>query len=404
MTNKTVRAMIQVLLSTLLFFSLMLLSGCKKESETVKAGIDIIPSRYEPVTDATRERAQKIMKDLAALYHQLGGTSSEEGFADRFLEVTLSEGLGEREYSAFLEVLERRGEKLLEALFSLSSGEINEELIDDLGSIYFDLTESAGADYCGALLYGLTLIGYDERIEEHLSSGDAVGTVLANKTTEEKRIIEEKIGKKSFSDLFSLIFFLRGFFVDGVLDADAAERFTDAELLVFIKRFDISGINIEKEGWLLLLEYYAKGMMSRETSYLEELIYTAYDNKDSEKLAAVIPKFFELTVSVQKNLTSEDVGFMRRGDGKGLIESVFGHFGEKEWSCFEELCSVSIKKEDYDRRAEALLGEEYINYKAALEGKGCDELRGSVGTESFYNTLEGYIYGISPAFSYLIKK
>ncbi len=404
MINKTVKGMIFPLLAVLLSCFLLLLSGCKKEPQTVKVGIDITPSRYEPVTDATRDRAEEIISELAALYHRLGGTASAEGFADKFLEITLSEGLCEREYSAFLEVLERRGEELLEASFSLTSGEFNEELLDTLGSIYFDLTESVGANYYGALLYGMTLIAYDERIEEHLSAGDAVGAVLADKAAGEKLIIQEKIGKEGLSKLFSLIFFLRGFFVDGALDAAAAERFTDAELLVFIKRFDISGINIEKEGWLLLLEYYAKGMISRETSYLEELIYTSYDNKDSEKLAEVIPKFFELMASVQASLTAEDVGFMRCGDTKGLTESAFSHFGEEEWACFEELCSVSIAKADYDRKAETLLGGEYTNYKAALEGKSFDELRNSVGTESFYNALEGYIYGISPAFSYLIKQ
>ena len=57
-------------------------------------------------------------------------------------------------------------------------------------------------------------------------------------------------------------------------------------------------------------------------------------------------------------------------------------------------------KSSYDKVGRKFYGEDFTLYKENGTSKTLDELRLAVGGENFYSVLEGFVFGISPAFSY----
>jgi hypothetical protein len=281
---------------------------------------------------------------------------------------------------------------------------ISEDAVDVIGSVFFDLTDRVGAEYFGAVAYGAAVMEYERKIEEHTAKGTSVGRVKAKELTAKMNVFKEEIGKKNCSELLRLGFFLRGFFVDGRLNPDAADRFSDEELLIFIKKIDIGGISAGKAGLELLLDYYADSLiLKNETSYVEELLYEANYNGDAGRIFSDFEDLLILLNKVVKSLDKDDVGLMRQGEYKELIRSVFLKFDEESWEIFEKLTSVEIEKAKYEKIAFDFFGEDFSEYCSEDRTVSLSEVRLSINEENFYNKLEGYIYGISPAFSYGMK-
>ena len=145
-------------------------------------------------------------------------------------------------------------------------------------------------------------------------------------------------------------------------------------------------------------------MLRDSTAYIEELLYEANFNGDGERFSAVIDELIVLLSSVKDSLTAGDVKMLREGDRRGAISNIFSRFGDEEFAVIEKAALAIEKKASYDKVATKIYGESYTAYKKAGKTSTLTELRAAVGTDGFYDTLEGYIFGISPAFSYGMKK
>ncbi len=410
MVKCILRSLTVILVLSVLTFALLILSGCKDDdSDTVKVGIDVDKDDgTDTVTEQTKTRARTVIEKLVSLYYRKSGerlTVAEiEAVVAKTLELTLAEGLTEHKYSAMIGVLEESGEEFVSAAVATLDGDFSEDAVNTIGNVYFKLTEEVDAGYFGSVAYGICIMSYERKIEKHIAAGTAVGNVRARQLTEKKETVINHIGKESFSELLRLTFFLRGFFATGSLDPDAAERFTDAELLVFIKEIDLSGIKIGKEGYKLLADYYSDSLFGKETTYFQELIYAANNNGDIDLFAGAMEDAIKLASKIISRFTEADVALLRTGDGDGLVKSVFAGFTDEEWTLFERITDLSVKNAKYSKIATEFFGDDFTQYASSNSPVSLTELRAAVGTDGFMNSLEGYIFGISPAFSYGMNK
>ena len=392
------------LISSLILCLALSLSSCEKEDEIVKEGLSLSDSSNEEHEDRMRESAYAaILPILSDYYRESGRSITEEALRDEALlvaEMTLSDRIGYTDHSLFMNALcDNRDE-----LAPLLSGESLTDMTL-IGEAYISLTENVSADFVGEFLYKLTLYAFDKRINKHLAVGDAVNNVLANSLAAEKAIVEEEIGERNFREVVKLFLVSRAIFVTDGNPSDIYDKFTDAEVLLIIQRLEISHINVTPRGYLLLAEYYSDSMILWESSYLHsELFYEATYNGDLYAFLQNADSLIELIAAIKNSLTKEDIALIRTGDAEKLFSNIFEHFGEKEWTLLEKITPTTQKSKRYYDIAKRFLGEEFVLYAESGEPVSLEELRRGVGGEDFYNLLEGYVFGISPAFSYGMKK
>ncbi len=394
--NKKIGTSIKRALSLLLVFSFILLTGCSARDDIVKTGIEVERSAPKAVTEETTVLAEEVIRPLISLYFEgkknKPSADEIEKIGDDIISITLGEGLGDREYRHFLGVLDKRGAELIGAL----SGDLKEanadELLTLIGRIYFELTEELAPEYIGAVAYEMVMMLYNDAIAN--ASG-----VLKKMRESEKESFENNIGKESFSELMKLTFSLRGFFAGGGLNAEAAEQFSDSELLIFLKRLNFDKIDIKTEGYELLCEYYTKYLLGE--TYIDKLINEAVNYAKDTDIYTAMSKLPSLLASVTAALTPEDVGLMRSGKTRELIGSVFGKFTAEDWALFESITDIEITSEAYNKVAAERYGEDFASYMSRTEARSLDDVKAAVGSADFCEVLEGYVFGICPAFSYM---
>ncbi len=374
---------------------------------TVKVGIDVEPSEGEPITDSTLLKTENTVTELLTLYFKKRGERiSEEKLGElvkKTVEVIKNAEPSDRTCSELVSVLVSRGEELVTTLADISRGEPEENAIDTLGGIYFDLTARVDSELLGCVAYGVLLVFLDRKIEKHLAAGDAVGEVLASKLMSRREVLTSDIGEAGFCELLRLGFFVRALFIDGTLRLDAADAFSDKELLIFIRSLDFTGLDIKPDGYKLVIDYYCSSLIVKDTSYLDELIYDANYNGDIDAVCELITHLPRLAAVIQGYTDMDNVGYLGEGDTEAFLYSVLGKFGDEDWALLELIENTKINSESYNAVAEKLYGDDFIAYKESTVTSSLEELRdaaSSSDTESFYDTLEGYICSISPAFSY----
>ncbi len=397
--NRKTEISIMAALSLLLIFSFILLTGCSARDDIVKTGIEVEPSAPRAVTEETKARASEVIRPLISLYFEdkKNKPDGDELMAigDRVIDFTLGEGLGDREYRHFLGVLDEHGAELVGAVAG-DLGEANADaLLTLIGRIYFELTEELAPEYIGAVAYETVMMHYDRKIEALIASGKTVDKVLAEQLGNERASLTDNIGKESFSELMKLTFSLRGFFAGGGLNIEAAEQFSDSELLIFLKRLSFNKICINADGYALLRSYYAKYLLSE--TYIDKLINAVGEDTDIYVSMTALPS---LLTSITAALTPEDVGLMRAGKARELTASVFGKFTAEDWELFESITDIEITSKSYNDIAERLYGEDFAGYMSSTEARSLDDVKAAVGGTDFCDVLEGYIFGICPAFSY----
>lgn len=380
------------------------LASCIGSQSTVKDGITVEPGAPLAVSDSAKSCGKEVIEKLLTDYYEANQVTPAvheiAAEAERLLALTLEIEIGDKKYIAFTELLGQRGTELILAL-SEPDGDTVNTLID----AYLEFSSLISSEYSGNLLYGLALFAYDEKYSDYYTKYEATGKasykVLADDVSKQKQDFAASIDKTDFSTLCELVFFVRGLFVSGALDTGAIGSLLDAEILMILERFDFSGLDIAPRGYSLLIDYYADTLMMRdETTYFDELLYEANYNGDAERISESMAEVISLLSAVKDSLTAEDIGLIRAGDVGGMLSAAFSRFGDAEYEKISKISLAFEKKSSYLRVGEKFFGEEFTLYRDTHEAKTLDELRLSVGTDEFYSCLEGYVYGISPAFSY----
>ena len=157
-------------------------------------------------------------------------------------------------------------------------------------------------------------------------------------------------------------------------------------------------------GWSLVLSLFAPKSNTKDTPYVQKLLYTMNNEGDTASIATIMNDFMSLFSFVQKSLGTNDVHLLRSGARDEVLDLAFGKFGENEWALFESITTLKISSSKYESQARRVFGDDFTSYKNTVKTNTLAELRAAVGTDNFYKTLEGYIAGITPAFSYGMNK
>ena len=70
----------------------------------------------------------------------------------------------------------------------------------------------------------------------------------------------------------------------------------------------------------------------------------------------------------------------------------------------DKALKTEINSDSYIKLAKNYYGEDFNKYLESYETASIEELKASMGSEYFYQTLKEYISGICPAFSYDMNK
>ena len=412
MINRKKTVKFTALMLILALLSGFCLSGCGKAPDTVKEGITVDESVRAPYSDETLERARGAILALLSGYFEAENgkapTEMEKEIlsedAERLLGLTTEILIKEKDYLAYVILLEEKTDELVDALSKLGK-----DTVETLTDIYFELSDAAGSELVGRVFYGLCLYLYDAKYREFITLYEIHGDdkdkykyllIKANEYKADKKIFEECVGAENCSEFIEFAFFFRALFLGGAFEDGKTDIFTDEEILTFVNHVSFSDITIQKDGYKLIAKYYSSLLIAKDTTYFDELLYTACKNGDIDALAGVCGELISLAVSVKENLTANDIALLREGKTKEVTENVFSRFSESDFALFKTVTSVTVSKNSYDGIANLFYPEDYGEFKSNTFAISFDELCESVGEDGFYENLVAYIYGVCPAFAY----
>ena len=404
MRKKSVRALSLILSIVFIFTSL---TSCLENTDIVKEGITVEPGAPKTVSDSARARAVVVIGEILSDYYQKNALSASESEisieVDRLLSVSLEIEIGDKAYLDFIELLGECGGELISSILSPSA-----DTAASFINAYLEFSSLVSTEYSGNILYGLVLFAYDEKYEEytekHESTGKQSYKVLADEIFAKKQVFTSTIDRTDFGALCQLLFFVRGLFVSGALNEGSIAGLLDAEILLLLERFDFSGLDIAPEGYLLLLDYYADTLIIRDNvTYAEELIYQMNYNGDGALLSEQMADIVRLLTTVKESLSAEKIGMLRAGELSEFLSAVFSDFTDDDFLVISRVAECFAAKSSYDKVGQKFYGNDFALYKESGIEKTLDELRLAIGGENFYSALEGYAFGISPAFSYAMS-
>ena len=391
---------IKKLIATALAFAMAIsFSGCVADPEYGKGII---------ITDDTRpsaeigERAEGVFFDL--LLHYYNGVSVSDlpdstlevfsAMAADIRDIVDSNPPAEMAYSLMLDILEERGEAVVDEIVSAKKWGGDYPL---LSAFYSDMCALLGSDYLGGLIFELLVYYYDMSYDKNMSNYEKYGYTYmlqdAQKMKERSRVMQAEIGAEDFTTFLSSSLCLTNIFSGEIEGLDA---FSDEEMLLFLTNLDLS-LSISEEGWAILIADFSP--------YITSGIWSAYvkamkRNGDASVVASYMEDILLLLRSVQSGLGTEDMALIREGDGKVLLASAFARFGDAEWQALYRISKMQLNNEEYENICKNKYGADYERYVAGLSVITADQLRGMVDSEKFYEGLEGFVGSISPAFSY----
>lgn len=408
--NKAFLSRLSVLL-IIVFFSFSLL-GCEADDEIVQSGV-VVSDDIKPYSDSTNERAANIIYSLLedictnnGIPSLTAATKAElRDISEDVRKLTVNTLLSEKRYNAVLDVLEQKRSSVVDALSIAFGGE--SVSLSEIESLYVEISEHTGSDYVGALLYNLCSYSYDYNFKKAMQRYEKYGyphlLVEANKNEDRKSALVDGIGEENFVVATKLGFMLTDVFFDDGFENERIESFSDREMLLFLKYVSISSISVNADGWRLLSSYFIPAKSVSHDSYRNMLMYSADKNGDLDEFSAVCSEFIHLLSSVQNNLDDADIKALRSGDFSTFLTLSFSKFTDREWETVLKLSEIPYEVAEYESICEQFYGDNFKEYSSEIKTVTIGELRESVGSDNFIQKLEGYVAGISPAFSYWLR-
>ena len=374
------------------------LFGCEKRAEADNKK-DIIYTTDGPPSADLGERAEEVFFCLLKYYVTKSGVSNiPEKTIDKLrdmsheIRVRIEETtISDHSYSRMLDLLETRGYSVVDERFDGGEASITREL-------YLELCSLLGEGYIGSVLYDILLYYYDYTYQDYMEKYEKYGYayLLEDAKVSEYCLVAltDHIGRESFVSVLSSGLAIIELATYGI-DEHSYNSFSDEEILLFVKSIDLT-FEIGSDGWEYILGYMIPSVMSNDSDILSKML----ENGDIKTLSVAMPRFVMLLRKMQSGLSAADIALVRSGDKEAIIGSLFLSLDEEGWQMFFDLTEISLDFDSFEAIYEDKYGEEYISYAEGLVPISNDQLRASVGKIEFYESLEGYLGGISPMLSY----
>ena len=95
---------------------------------------------------------------------------------------------------------------------------------------------------------------------------------------------------------------------------------------------------------------------------------------------------------------------MRQGEYEAAMAAALFRFTDAWWESIYRIEAVELHAADYHALALEIYGDAYAEYAESLSPMTVAELRAGISEETFYESLERFIFGICPALSYGMRK
>ena len=318
--------------------------------------------------------------------------------------ITAEHPIEEPIYLEVMESMRLRGTEVIDELYAFFREE--GESLAKTRSLYLSLVGLVDPSALTDTFYELLIYSYDYRYEDAVAKYEKYGYLqhkeLAENIRSERSVFTEQIGREGFGAVFSHALVFSELFSHGALSSEKMDSFTDEEILLFLQSLELSGTEIGDEGWMLILE---KLPASKDPSrYGASLFAILRESGDYRKVATVMNDVTALTSAASDRLTADEIALLRAEEYEAAAAAVFGRFTDNDFETLLRIAAVPLEKEAYHNLAIEFYGEDYAEYAAETVPIGMEELRRSAATDTFYESLERYVAGISPAFSYGMKK
>ena len=402
-------------LSLLLVMALLLsLFGCGKGTEppdTVQDGIVISPEA--PYSEETVLYAEETLYPLILRFAKNRGlflTQSMKthyrGVAAEVAAITAASPVAESLYISAMDAIRAHGEAVVDELCAYMDGEGG--ALTETAALYRSLVSLFDSEAVLTVFYDLLLYSYDYRykdaMEKYVQYGNRKFKQQAEDLQAEKRVITDEIGKDAFCMTVGQTLALTDLLVGGALESEQFDTFSNEELLAFVRRLEIRPLTIGDKGWELLLGKAAPAKQNDAESYAMKLLACAKSEGDIPAIAGVCNDLSAVGAAVISHLSAAEIALLRAGNYEGALSAVLSRFSDAEWECLKRVRGVSLDSEAYHAVALKVYGDPYAAYSESLVPLTAEELRDRIGTENFYESLERFVGGISPAFSYGMKK
>lgn len=407
---------IKKLSAAIVLFSVLLsLVGCGTEDDICQNGIVITENHGGDYSAETEKHAEDVIFYLLkTAYRTLisADVSSEqdESFrleAHKIRLATKTDRITEAQYNELLDILELRALSVITE-FSRALGKMEDAVgLPKAKALYLELSEAIGADAVGELLYDIWAyrIGksYDDNMKKYAELSDEKYKTLAAEAERQLATLKDGIGEENFIVVTRLGFTLLDTVIGGALESEMMKSFSDAEIVAFVRHIGLSKLTVTADGWELILSELIPDGITPDTDYFNRVLYLMGEVGDTSSVAAEMNDVFKLFIFAADSFTEYDAACLRSGNYRELLRSLLVKFGDDEWAAVEKIHATSLNKEAYGSLAAEYYGDEFTEYLVTAPSATCEELRASLKTDAFYEKLEGYIAGMSPAFSYAIR-
>ena len=407
----------RVLALLLALVPIVSLGGCAGRGGSLpvikQEGIVITPGGFAPYSKETVARAEEVFYPLILRYAQNSGlyltSSVKEHYrtvAAQVAEITAQKPIEEASYIAALAAIGTRGEAVVDELsaYSKSGG----GRLDETALLYRALISHFGAETISSIIYRLLLYScdycYEDAMAKYAQYKREAFRRQAEAAREEKQTVMTEIGEEAFSAVLSQMLVFGELFFGGALESAQLQSFSDEEILAFLRSMELAQVNIGNKGWQWILEKTIPEEVNENGAYFLRLAAVAKENGDLAALARISNDVFSLGAAVASHLTAEEIALFRSGTHEAALAHTVARFTDAEWERLSRIGAITLKKVDYHNAALALFGDDYAAYAESLTPITAQELRCSIETETFYESLERFVFGISPALSYGMKK
>ena len=408
------RARVTRALAFLLLISVLIsTAACDRRPVAEKDGLEIKENTHVPVSGTSRASLTAEIERLAVRYlkRTLGVETLPEAtvkematVSEALCDTVIGIGISDSQVVGIAEALSTYGAAAIDCVADIRLGTYNGSY-EGVTEIYLALSELVGSDVIGEAIYEVLLYSYEYRYEKNMKRYETYGyeylLMEANQLLLEKGILEDDVGADNFTVLMKLVLMAAELVSGGALDEGRMAGFSNEELLLFIQHVKVSDISLGGAGWELILTLLAPDTApSADAAFSQHLLFVMGEAGDLGRLAASVAVIMPILSTAQMSLTAEDVSAMREGRGGDALVAALSRLSEDEWQRLDGALGADFDKDALYSAAYSYYGEDFATYAAGVTVYTLDELLAVLNTETFYEGLEGYIAGISPALSY----